>query len=283
MLANSSVADNGCSSSSGTVCSQKVTMDIIPNGACQLTGDYQMVFRLACRGSDPCPLDNTTNNATINAIIKSEDFCNALVFDIDLSGTLQIFQDVNHLQPKSAFLDGQVMYFLVTVGSTKAAIITTNITNIYYKPTNTLTSKSLLIGGVPTVLARENKFKLDPPGQTTATFELTTHTGSAEDVLFTVSPDSIEEFQFFAEVEVTWAVSNTFGAQQRRARFIMQAAELSGAQTKMFATPVNIASFNGDTPINPLLPEPIGQVNSGWLLTAGQWFYVTAAVLLVIL
>jgi hypothetical protein len=282
MIVNSTVVDNGCSSSTGAVCSQKITMNIVPNGACQLTGDYQLVFRLGCRGSDACPLDSKTNNATINAIIKSEDYCNALVFDIDLTGTLQIFQDVNHLQPKSAFLDGQIMYFLVTVGSTKAAIITTNITNIYFKPTNTLTSKSLLVAGVPTVLARENKFMLDPPGQTTATYQLTTHTGPTEDVLFTVTPDSIEEFQFFAEVEVTWAVANTFGQQLRHARFIMQAAELQGAQTKMFATPANIASFKGDVPIDPLLPEPLGKVNSGWLLTARSWLFA-AALWLVIL
>lgn len=248
-------------------------MNIFPNGACQLTGDYQLVFKLGCRGTEACPLDSSsrTSDAIINAIIKSEDFCNALVFDIDLTGTLQIFQDVNHLQPKSAFLDEQVMYFLVQVGSVKAAIITTNITSIYYKPSNTLTSKSLLAAGVPTVLARENKFMLDPPGQTTGTFQLTAHTGPTEDVLFTVSPDSIEEFQFFAEVEVTWAVANTFGQQLRHARFVMQAQQLQGAQTKMFATPVNVGSFKGDVPIDPLLPEPLGKVSSGWLLTASAW------------
>jgi hypothetical protein len=110
-------------SGTGSVCEQYWVYTITPNDEmCNFNGIYTFEFYLTCTSSD-CPLDPNTNTGSIVMDLTSENFCPQIVETIDLTGTLQTFQDSLHSIPKDDFLIDQVVYFKSLVSSTEANIV----------------------------------------------------------------------------------------------------------------------------------------------------------------
>lgn len=116
----------------GQDCIQLWDIYIYPDTTqCTMSGLYLFGFTVACFPSfSPCPLVNSSTDATVSFILTSGYFCAQIVETVDLRGQFTSYGDSNYLQPKSNFLVGQEIYFLITVASTQATIISTNITQL---------------------------------------------------------------------------------------------------------------------------------------------------------
>jgi hypothetical protein len=129
-LAGSSgpIENLGCNTTVNSNCLQKFRLTINPNGACRLSGDYNITVVLGCRGDANCP----PGSGVIASQITSEDICSVVRIDIDLTGSMRVYSDDTFTSPADAFLPGQSAVFLTNVGSTKAIIASSSISDVFY-------------------------------------------------------------------------------------------------------------------------------------------------------
>ena len=127
LSANLSSVDVACSQTVGEACTQRYTLSIDPGVACELTGDYALVFTLICRGDQTLfPLDPQTVAANVAGSVNSENFCTGLAIDIGLTGSLSVYGDAAYSLPKTAYLAGQVAYFRAALSTDNTATITSS-------------------------------------------------------------------------------------------------------------------------------------------------------------
>jgi hypothetical protein len=251
LVSNYSLSDINCPDTLNAPCTQLVRLVIIPNSACKLNGDYNLTTAIVCRGDQAlCPLDANTNSALIASKVISEDFCQIVRFDIDLSGALAVYQDAAHTTPKTAFLPTQTAFFLATVWSSKATIVNADITDVTYALPDG-TSRSLFAAGDNTALANANQFTLTANNATSEGFQFVISVGEATNDLFPVNIDANAQFVFSATIEVEWEGLNTLSGGKRFTFNLAQANGLpSGSQDKKFDTTMNVTPLNnvGQTP-----------------------------------
>lgn len=190
-LAGSSgqIEDLGCNTTVNSNCLQKFRLTINPNGACRLSGDYNITVALGCRGDANCP----PGSGVIASQITSEDICSVVRIDIDLTGSMKVYSDDTFTSPASAFLPGQSAVFLTNVGSTKAIIASSSISDVFYTMPDG-TSNSLYSGGAETAKAASNGFSIVPLNATASYFTVTMSVGDTASDLF--SPRALDPTAF---------------------------------------------------------------------------------------
>ncbi len=220
-----------------------------PNTACNMTGQYNLTTLFACRGpSAACPLDANTNTGLIASNVVSEDFCQVVRFDIDLNGVLEVYQDAQHTTKKTAFLPSQTAYFKATVWSTKATIIDSSISSVFYTLPDS-TSRSLFAAGAQTLLAQANQFAITPINATAEGFQFVVSVGETAVDMFPVNIDSNAPFLFSADIEVQWQGLNDLATAKRFTFALAQSNGLpTGTQNKKFDTQMLITPLNSQTP-----------------------------------
>jgi hypothetical protein len=127
-----------CPNTQGSTCSQAFTITIDPMGEatnCQITGDYQLSFTIDCQqtgGVDPaeCAIDSSTNTATADLSVVSENFCTVVSVDVGISGSLSTFQDNAYSVAKSQFLVGQKIYAHADVTSVNATLTSIDVVSV---------------------------------------------------------------------------------------------------------------------------------------------------------
>lgn len=123
----------GACANQSTPCEQLWSWKISPDKAmCNINGDYQMKFTVKCRPQyqSTCPL-GTDNKAQVDFTLESSNFCPQIIDDIDLSSTLQCYQDSGLTIEKGNFLEGQTVHFKATLSSQKATIVSTRVETIH--------------------------------------------------------------------------------------------------------------------------------------------------------
>jgi len=112
----------------GQVCIQYWDIVIDPSVIqCTLDGAYWFGFNIGCQASfgNNCPLPLGSNTGIIEFNLTSEYFCPQVIETVDLSGTMNSFSDNTYTIPKFNFITNQTVYFLATVNSNAATIIST--------------------------------------------------------------------------------------------------------------------------------------------------------------
>lgn len=178
-------------------CSQLYTLALTPNQACSLSGDYDLSFTVACRGSAECPLDSATNSAQLIGTVLSENFCTPLQVDIGLTGDLKVYESGAFLNQKNAYLQSQTAYFEATLSSAEANILASTIYTIRISDgvtTKYLYNQSTLADGAAAALTllaspdpRHPRFSLVPSND-----------------VFSVAVDAEVDFTIYAEIDVNF-------------------------------------------------------------------------------
>jgi len=133
-------------------CEQNWALTLTPmNGACYISGDYTITFAARCMYNKPvCVFQEDTNvyqNTVVTTLsIKSTQMCPSLVENIDLTGQLCTTgraQDGNDYLSSCAGVDatyvqGETTHFRADVASANAAIVKTEIMQIYARQNYTM-------------------------------------------------------------------------------------------------------------------------------------------------
>lgn len=131
-------AENGVSTclDNGQNCVELWDINIYPDSTqCTMNGLYVFTFTVACVSLSNCPLGNN-NTATVSFVLTSEYFCPQIVETVDLTGEFNSYADSGHLQIKENFMVEQEIYFTVTVSSTAATIVSTNVSQLVVQFSN---------------------------------------------------------------------------------------------------------------------------------------------------
>ncbi len=122
------IQDLNCGTSFNSTCLQKFRLTTNPNGACRLSGDYNITVAIGCRGAASC----APGSGVISSQITSEDICSVVRIDIDLTGSMKVYSDDTFSSPAASFLPGQSAVFLTNVASSKAVIASSSISDVFY-------------------------------------------------------------------------------------------------------------------------------------------------------
>jgi hypothetical protein len=225
-------------------CSQLYSLTLTPNQACSLTGDYDLQFTVACRGSAECPLDTATNSAQVVGSVLSEDFCTPLQIDIGLTGDLKVYETAAFLNQKNAYLQSQTAYFEATLSSSEATILASTIYTIRISDgvtTKYLYNQSTLAAGTAASLVilaspdpRHPRFRLVPSND-----------------VFAVAVDAETDYTVYAEIDVNYDT----GARKRSELVARQAR--SGNQAAQVNARLGVTGASSPV-VSSSLPEEQG-------------------------
>lgn len=123
------ISNSVCGDNINQICVQNWLFKITPKNICALTGIYLFNYSIACQPSagSSCPLDSSTDTGTITMNIESEYFCPQIIQDVDVSGSLESYEDSGHTHHKNGFFLGETIYFEILLNSSKATIINTTV------------------------------------------------------------------------------------------------------------------------------------------------------------
>jgi hypothetical protein len=127
-----------CADVEGSPCRQKWrTILDLTNTTCTLDGNYQLSFNRVCsRFLSECPLRSEDDKKVVlDYALTSENFCAIVSVEIGLSATIQLFEDLALMIPRSTYMVGQRGYFKIRVSSD----LNTNIETIIFSKINILT------------------------------------------------------------------------------------------------------------------------------------------------
>lgn len=129
LAASGGVDDSLCANESVTACQQRYTFSIDPQERCDLDGNYDFDFAVACqarvRGGPDCPVSETMKPLRIRVTLDSDDICEVVQGLFAAEGSISphgAFDAANFsFGPlRRAFLQSDAMHFLVEVRSLNA-------------------------------------------------------------------------------------------------------------------------------------------------------------------
>jgi hypothetical protein len=206
---------------------------------CQLDGSYKITgFLSTCQPAySDCPIA-TPVDESISFILDSENFCPNVLEDIQLTATLEAFNDAALTDSSGNFLQDDMIYFKSVVISNQVSIESATLKSmtVTFDSTSTNPSRRLQydVDSLPPVAAEVVDFN-PTDGLTSATelsfeFRLT-------DPPFTLPVDGSQQFSVDIEIDVTYvgiSASNPLLLEERR--MLLQAGSGTEASTRARAS-----------------------------------------------
>lgn len=216
----------------GSLCKQYWTVTIKPqNGKCDFNGLYRVNFTVNCKPSQQsnCPLDQNTNKASLSFSLTSSNLCPQVIDNIDVSGSMLTYSDNSYNTPKNDFILNQKLYFKTQVSSTKATIVSSQVTQFSVKLWDGTIVTLLDIFNTPQGTLVNLNVVNNYNGAPNSHLEMIAHPD-----LFAVGRDSLKNVQFMVTLSVTY--DNT----QRRSLFFVTSSPKS--QQLLTSTSVSLKS-----------------------------------------
>jgi hypothetical protein len=115
-------------------CTQIFRIAITNGAACTLNGQYDLEWEITCQQTGGVnPVECATEpGALANAalVVVSEDFCATISTTTPLSGSLSVYSDLAHSNPRAGFLVGQTLFWQVSVISPNVTLTGTTINSV---------------------------------------------------------------------------------------------------------------------------------------------------------
>jgi hypothetical protein len=124
----SEISNVTCAAGTNSECFQKFRMYVHPNGACRLNGEYTINVSFDCRNIQ-CP---RLGFGSIVSTLSSEDFCNVIRLDIDLTGSMTTYKDNTMTQLGKSFVPSEFPVFVTNVESTRAVIQSSSLVEVFF-------------------------------------------------------------------------------------------------------------------------------------------------------